>query len=81
MFFDFVRLLEKSQFDYSKLTPYRLMAYSYIGSLCNYQTIKFFADYAAFTAFSPSFPINSDTSDDLIEAMAASKAANENPPP
>ncbi len=73
-----MRLLRESQLGYNKVTPYRLMAYSLIGSLLNYQTIKYTTNYAAFR---PNFPTNSTTSADLIDAIAASNAPNENSPP
>ena len=73
-----MRLLRESQLSYNKVTPYRLMAYSLIGSLLYYQTIKFITNYAAFR---PNFPTNSATSDDLIDAIAASNAAKEKLPP
>lgn len=73
-----MRLLRESQLGYNRVTPYRLMAYSLIGSLLDHQTIKFITNYAVFR---PNFPINSTTSADLIDAIAASNAPNENSPP
>ena len=74
----FLRLLCESQLDNNKVTPYRMMAYSLIGSSLNYQNVEKYKNYAA---FKPNFPTNSATSDDLIDAIAASKAANEKLPP